>query len=128
MGNYIHSFLGLPVHIELVGPTIPLHRDGERINLFGYTHEFETGCSCKSENKNTRWIPSLVSLYAGIAAYSSWIQTIFIEEINISAIFSDYCKEAAHLAASSKSTVIKRSVNVLVNAIEPNQTTISRGR
>ncbi|KAF6159833.1 hypothetical protein GIB67_032917 [Kingdonia uniflora] len=118
----LHALLpDLQVHIELVGPAVPLHRDGERINLSGYAHCFETGCSCKSENESARREDSsgdssphlIVAPNAGVAAYSSWIQTIkFIEEINVPAIFSDYCEEAAHLAVSSISTVINRPLRV----------------
>ncbi|OVA09116.1 zinc finger protein [Macleaya cordata] len=52
-------------------------------------------------------VPDLiVAPNAGIAAYSSWLPTIeLIKEMNVPAIFSDYCEEAAHLAASCISTV-----------------------
>ncbi|KAF9606776.1 hypothetical protein IFM89_028152 [Coptis chinensis] len=43
---------------------------------------------------------------AGLAAYSSWLPTIeLIKEMDVPAVFSDYCEEAAHLAASCISTV-----------------------
>ncbi|XP_062159992.1 uncharacterized protein LOC133867285 isoform X1 [Alnus glutinosa] len=43
---------------------------------------------------------------AGIAAYSSWLPTIeLIKEINVPAVFSDYCEEACHLGACCISTV-----------------------
>ncbi|KAJ6719531.1 ZINC ION BINDING PROTEIN [Salix purpurea] len=42
----------------------------------------------------------VISPNAGIAAYPSWLPTIeLIKEINVPAIFSDYCEEACHLAA-----------------------------
>ncbi|CAK7332755.1 unnamed protein product [Dovyalis caffra] len=37
---------------------------------------------------------------AGVAAYPSWLPTIeLIKKMNVTAIFSDYCEEACHLAA-----------------------------
>ncbi|XP_077216968.1 zinc ion binding protein isoform X3 [Tasmannia lanceolata] len=48
----------------------------------------------------------IVASNAGIAAYSSWLPTIeLIKEIEVPAIFSDYCEEAANLAARCISTV-----------------------
>ncbi|CAH8363894.1 unnamed protein product [Eruca vesicaria subsp. sativa] len=43
---------------------------------------------------------------AGIAAYPSWLPTIeLIKEIEVPAVFSDYCEEACHLAASCIRTI-----------------------
>ncbi|KAJ4961886.1 hypothetical protein NE237_021796 [Protea cynaroides] len=43
---------------------------------------------------------------AGIAAYASWLPTIeLIKEMDVPAIFSDYCEEAANLAANCISSV-----------------------
>lgn len=52
-------------------------------------------------------IPHLViAPNAGIAAYSSWLPTIeLIKELNVPAVFSDYCEEASHLASCCISTV-----------------------
>ncbi|KAJ6721833.1 ZINC ION BINDING PROTEIN [Salix viminalis] len=49
---------------------------------------------------------------AGIAAYPSWLPTIeLIKEINVPAIFSDYCEEACHLAACCIKSVTGRSLS-----------------
>ncbi|KAH6770724.1 zinc ion binding protein [Perilla frutescens var. hirtella] len=38
---------------------------------------------------------------AGVAAYTSWLPTLeVIKELQVPAVFSDYCEEACHLAAS----------------------------
>ncbi|XP_042510199.1 zinc finger MYND domain-containing protein 15 isoform X2 [Macadamia integrifolia] len=48
----------------------------------------------------------IVAPNAGIAAYASWLPTIeFIKEMNIPALFSDYCEEAANMAARCISSV-----------------------
>lgn len=48
----------------------------------------------------------IIAPNAGIAAYSSWSSTIeLIKEINVPAVFSDYCEEACHLAASCITTL-----------------------
>nr|XP_043624697.1 zinc finger MYND domain-containing protein 15 isoform X2 [Erigeron canadensis] len=48
----------------------------------------------------------IIAPNAGIAAYKSWLATIeLIREIEIPAIFSDYCEEACHLAANCVSSV-----------------------
>ncbi|KAK6160132.1 hypothetical protein DH2020_003513 [Rehmannia glutinosa] len=48
----------------------------------------------------------IIAPNAGIAAYTSWLPTLeVIKEIKVPAVFSDYCEEASHLAASCISTV-----------------------
>ncbi|XP_059655977.1 uncharacterized protein LOC132302979 isoform X2 [Cornus florida] len=48
----------------------------------------------------------IIAPNAGVAAYTSWLPTIeLIKEINVPAVFSDYCEEASHLGASCISTV-----------------------
>ncbi|MBA0828759.1 hypothetical protein Goarm_013397 [Gossypium armourianum] len=66
--------------------TLQLHR--------GYYHERFLDISKDSH-------PHLViAPNAGIAAYASWLPTIeLIKEINVPAVFSDYCEEACNLAA-----------------------------
>ncbi|XVF02356.1 hypothetical protein REPUB_Repub04eG0168400 [Reevesia pubescens] len=66
--------------------TLHLHR--------GYYHECFVDISKDS-------LPHLViASNVGVVAYSSWLLTIeLIEEINVPAVFSDYCEEACHLAA-----------------------------
>ncbi|KAF9673485.1 hypothetical protein SADUNF_Sadunf10G0029200 [Salix dunnii] len=54
---------------------------------------------------------------AGIAAYPSWLPTIvscqeLIKEINVPAIFSDYCEEACHLADCCIKSVTGRSLSL----------------
>ncbi|KAJ8637788.1 hypothetical protein MRB53_012055 [Persea americana] len=55
----------------------------------------------------------IVASNAGIAAYSDWLPTIeLIREIDVPAIFSDFCEEAAHLAARCISAVSGRPLTV----------------
>ncbi|KAK6931141.1 Mitochondrial splicing suppressor 51-like, C-terminal domain [Dillenia turbinata] len=141
-GELCALFPGVKVHMELIGPAIPLHRDGEEIDLCGYAHCVETSCECKSSSEKVglgspNYRASAVTLLlrkglyhdcysdivknsspdiivapnAGIAAYSSWIQSIeLIENINVPAIFTDYCEEAVHLAASCISSITGHSL------------------
>ncbi|KAJ4711195.1 zinc finger MYND domain-containing protein 15-like [Melia azedarach] len=130
-------FPGVQMHMELIGPEIPPHRDGEKIDLCNYAHCSDSDCICKSSSEKFSWsactvrsssvtlqlhrgfyheryrdiakdsFPHLViAPNAGIAAYSSWSSTIeLIKETNVPAIFSDYCEEACHLAASCIGTI-----------------------
>ncbi|MED6106243.1 hypothetical protein PIB30_003202 [Stylosanthes scabra] len=51
----------------------------------------------------------------GIAAYPSWMPTIeLIERLDVPAVFTDYCEEACHLAASCIENVIGRSLRLPV--------------
>ncbi|MBA0738780.1 hypothetical protein Gogos_012104 [Gossypium gossypioides] len=123
-------FPGVFVQIELIGPAVPHHRDGDKIDLHCYAHCIEQDCDCRFRNENTSCsightssavtlqlhrgyyhdrfldiskdsLPHLViAPNAGIAAYASWLSTIeLIKEINVPAVFSDYCEEACNLAA-----------------------------
>ncbi|KAL3654143.1 hypothetical protein CASFOL_003824 [Castilleja foliolosa] len=121
-------FPGVEVHIDLVGPTIPSRRNGERIYLNTYAQCNETNCQCKDPVENL--CPITLQLHAGyyhdrykellkdsfphiiiapnagIAAFTSWLPTVeVIDEIKVPAFFSDYCEEAALLAASCISSV-----------------------
>ncbi|XP_047332709.1 zinc finger MYND domain-containing protein 15 [Impatiens glandulifera] len=127
-------FPGLKVHVELIGPAIPEHWDGQKIDLYNYAHCNEENCTCKSSGASTDMtdrtavvtlrlnagyyherfkdirkssFPHIVfAPNAGIAAYRSWLPTIeLLKENNIPAVFSDYCEEACHLATSCISTV-----------------------
>ncbi|KAF3431343.1 hypothetical protein FNV43_RR26074 [Rhamnella rubrinervis] len=127
-------FPGVHVHIELIGPAVPESRDGEKINLCQYAHCLKPDCFCKSPNDNLWDITEtlgvtlrlrrgfyheryrdiakdlcpdlIIAPNAGIAAYSSWAPTVeLIKEINVPAIFSDYCEEACHLGARCISSV-----------------------
>ncbi|XP_068657395.1 uncharacterized protein [Aristolochia californica] len=116
----LQALLGCLVHIDFVGPAVPPYRDGEKIDICGYTHCSEAGCSCKSPSNGTSKVTMqlwkglyhdrhkdidsfphlIVAPNAGIAAYTSWLPTIeLIRLMNVPAIFSDYCEEAAQLAA-----------------------------
>lgn len=51
----------------------------------------------------------------GIAVYSSWLPSIeLIEKIDVPAVFTDYCEEACHLAASCIKTVSGRPLKLPV--------------
>ncbi|KAK7309530.1 hypothetical protein RJT34_06332 [Clitoria ternatea] len=51
----------------------------------------------------------------GIAAYSSWLPSIeLIAKIDVPAVFTDYCEEACHLAASCIETVSQRPLRLSV--------------
>nr|XP_025654433.1 zinc finger MYND domain-containing protein 15 isoform X2 [Arachis hypogaea] len=51
----------------------------------------------------------------GIAAYPSWLPSIeLIEKLDVPAVFTDYCEEACHLAASCIENVISRSFRLPV--------------
>ncbi|KAL4586894.1 hypothetical protein LXL04_011541 [Taraxacum kok-saghyz] len=117
------------VHIDFVGPGIPHDRNGERTTLCSYAHCTEVDCRCKSSKSEfispitvtlhsgfyhdrytqltKEFIPDLIiAPNAGIAAYKTWLPTIeLIKEIEIPAIFSDYCEEACHLAVNCISSV-----------------------
>lgn len=55
----------------------------------------------------------IIAPNAGIAAYPSWLPTIeLIKEMNVPAIFSDYCEEACHLAACCIKSVTGRSLSL----------------
>ncbi|KAK4429901.1 hypothetical protein Salat_1290800 [Sesamum alatum] len=99
-------FPGVRMHIDLVGPAVPNHRDGEQINL-SYAQCNQTDCLCKDSVNNhkesrTTSDPCTVTLQlhagcyhdcyrelakdsfphiilapnAGIAAYTSWLPTL----------------------------------------------------
>ncbi|KAJ7953691.1 Zinc finger MYND domain-containing protein 15 [Quillaja saponaria] len=131
-GELLALFPGMRIHVELVGPSIPQQRDGERISISKYACCNKNECFCKSSSENIilgsqtdstsavtlqlhrgfyhdcykdivkHTFPDLViAPNAGIAAYSSWLPTIeLMKEINVPAIFTDYCEEACHLGAS----------------------------
>ncbi|XP_047159690.1 uncharacterized protein LOC124830100, partial [Vigna umbellata] len=137
-GELLALFPGFHVHIELVGPAIPPQRDGEKIQISKYACCNEDECECKIAIKNTYpetesgsavtlqlWrgfyhdryrdivkdsFPHLIiAPNGGIAAYSSWLPCIeLIEKIGVPAVFTDYCEEACHLAASCIKTVSDR--------------------
>ncbi|XP_022151279.1 zinc finger MYND domain-containing protein 15 isoform X2 [Momordica charantia] len=129
-------FPGVTLHIAFVGPSIP--EEIETIDLCSYAKCLQMDCICKDvdrdvySNKRPRltlklwrglyhdcykditkdYYPHLIiAPNAGIAAYPSWLPTIeLIKEINVPAIFSDFCEEACHLGASCLSSVIGHSI------------------
>ncbi|CAN6448521.1 unnamed protein product [Victoria cruziana] len=134
-------FPGVNVSIELVGPSIPQNRDGEHVILSGYAKCLDEECKCKFLNENKAsathdyrlnlrlWrgfyhdrfrdilkdgLPHyIIGPNAGIAAYASWKPTVeLIRNMNLTAIFSDYSEEAAHLAAHCISTVTGHSLSL----------------
>ncbi|KAK1413776.1 hypothetical protein QVD17_35559 [Tagetes erecta] len=66
----------------------------------GYYHD-------RYKDLTKKFLPELIiAPNAGIAAYKSWLPTIeLIREIEIPAIFSDYCEEACRLAVNCISSV-----------------------
>jgi hypothetical protein len=131
-------FPGLRIYVDLIGPDVPQHMDGEMISLCRYSPCMGKECECKNSSKilNSGSKPALVSAVslqlrrgfyhdrynditkdsfpphiviapnAGIAAYPSWLPTIeLIKEIQVPAVFSDYCEEACHLAACCIKTI-----------------------
>ncbi|KAF7829416.1 zinc finger MYND domain-containing protein 15 [Senna tora] len=128
------------IQIELVGPAIPLHRDGERISISQYACCNEDECVCKLSGENVTsavtlqlWrgfyhdryrdivkdkdsFPHLViAPNAGVAAYSSWLPSIeLMKKMNMPVVFTDYCEEACHLAACCIEAVTGRSLRLPV--------------
>ncbi|KAI0529325.1 hypothetical protein KFK09_001872 [Dendrobium nobile] len=126
------------LHIEFVGPGVPQFRDGETIKIDTYLQCSDGSCSCKSSCKQRSCLPNSVvtlKLYkgfyhekyrymdtqpqlviapnAGITAYPSWLPSIeLISKMNIPAIFTDYCEEAAFLAARCICTVTGRPLSI----------------
>lgn len=125
------------MHIEFVGPSVPQSRDGETTELTRYAQCSDGSCSCKSSSPNVnrssshtnstltlklrkgfyhekyRYMDSyphmIIAPNAGIAAYSSWLPSIeLISKIGAPAMFSDFCEEAAFLAARCISNVTGR--------------------
>ncbi|KAJ6771280.1 ZINC ION BINDING PROTEIN [Salix koriyanagi] len=113
-GELLALFPGVQIHIEFIGPAIPRQRDGKKISLCSYAHCLDADCILQFfKDLAEDLCPHLViSPNAGIAAYPSWLPTIeLIKEINVPAIFSDYCEEACHLAACCIKSVTGRSLS-----------------
>ncbi|XP_071707633.1 uncharacterized protein [Rutidosis leptorrhynchoides] len=75
----------------------------------GYYHD-------RYRDLTKEFLPDLIiAPNAGIAAYESWSATIdLIKEIEIPAIFSDYCEEASNLAANCINSVTGCSLTIPV--------------
>ncbi|XP_027361341.1 zinc finger MYND domain-containing protein 15 isoform X2 [Abrus precatorius] len=52
-GELLALFPGVHVHLELVGPAIPPHRDGEKIHISKHPCCNELECECKLASENT---------------------------------------------------------------------------
>ncbi|KAL2904233.1 Zinc finger MYND domain-containing protein 15, partial [Bienertia sinuspersici] len=110
------------LHIELIGPAVPEYRDGEKIILQSYAQCDDSNCeSMESVTSDTVVTLQLLKGFyhdrfknlmkdsfphliiapnAGIAAYHSWMETVeLICLLNTPAVFTDFCEEAANLAA-----------------------------
>ncbi|KNA17744.1 hypothetical protein SOVF_076090 [Spinacia oleracea] len=123
-GELLALFPDYNVHIDFVGPAVPEYRDGEKINLHTYVHCDDRDCKCKVPSETTSSTVVTLQLFkgfyhdrfrdlikdslphliiapnAGVAAYPSWMETIeLIRGLKTPAVFTDYCEEAAHLAA-----------------------------
>ncbi|XP_063936789.1 uncharacterized protein LOC108196101 isoform X2 [Daucus carota subsp. sativus] len=132
------------IRLELVGPAVPQYRDGERIDLHQYAQCNETDCICKSSHRESSSAAStlgvavrlhsgyyhdryrdlakeslphlIIAPNAGIAAYTSWSPTIeLLKDLDVPAVFTDYCEEASNLAASCISTITGRPLAVPLN-------------
>ncbi|KAL9268044.1 Zinc finger MYND domain-containing protein [Drosera capensis] len=128
--------------LSFVSLDIIISRDGEKITLYSYAHCDYEDCECKMARKNTSLGASIEAdsavtlrlfrgLYhnrfrdmdsspdliiapnAGIAAYRSWLATIeLIKGLDAPAVFSDFCEEAAHLAARCLSNVFDSTLTL----------------
>lgn len=139
-GELLALFPGVHIHIDLVGPAIPSQRDGEKIGISKYPCCSEANCVCKLATEKVSITSALtlqlwrgfyhdrykdivkdsfphliIAPNGGIAAYSSWLpSTELIEKIDAPAVFTDYCEEACHLAASCIKTVTGRHLRLPV--------------
>ncbi|XP_020998227.1 uncharacterized protein LOC107489029 isoform X3 [Arachis duranensis] len=115
-------FPGVHIHIELVGPAIPPQRDGEKISISRYASSNEDQSTCKSASENAilstqSGITSAVTLQLWHGLYHDRYRDIvkeLIEKLDVPAVFTDYCEEACHLAASCIENVINRSFRLPV--------------
>lgn len=113
------------IHIDFIGPDVPSFRNLEELELTGLPECSDDDCKCKlpSEKANMKcsftcklWKGFYHDVYkqvaenfppdiifapnAGVAAFPSWIPTLeLINRLQIPAIFTDYCEEAAILAS-----------------------------
>ncbi|XP_021731170.1 zinc finger MYND domain-containing protein 15-like isoform X3 [Chenopodium quinoa] len=131
------------VHIDFVGPAIPdCSRDGETTHLHSYVRCDDRDCECKDPSETSSGsvvtmrllkgfyhdrfkdlmkdsFPHLIiAPNAGVAAYPSWMETVeLIHGLNTPAVFTDFCEEAAHLAACclSSATGCKLALPIQLN-------------
>ncbi|KAG0611898.1 hypothetical protein M758_7G174300 [Ceratodon purpureus] len=114
----------LEIHIEFVGPAVPEARDGECLVFSTFARCADVQCTCKKRDSvskgsvttrlwrglyHDRYLelgrvpPDLIfGANAGIAAFPSWHPSIeLIESLDVPALFTDYCEEAAVLAVQT---------------------------
>ncbi|XP_020598158.1 zinc finger MYND domain-containing protein 15 isoform X2 [Phalaenopsis equestris] len=129
------------LNIEFFGPGVPQARDGETMKIDTYVQCSDGSCSCKSScQERSIHTNSVVTLKlhngfyhdkfrymdarpqlviapnAGIAAYPSWLPSIkLINEMGVPAIFTDFCEEAAFLAARCICSVTGHPLSIPVN-------------
>lgn len=112
------------IHIEFVGPAVPEWRDGESLVFSTFARCADVECTCKKRDSVPkgsvttrlwrglyhdryselgRMPPDLIfAANAGIAAFSSWHPSIvLIESLDVPALYTDYCEEAAVLATQT---------------------------
>lgn len=129
--------------IDFVGPAVPESRDGESLVFSTFACCADVECTCKRRNSvpegsvTTRlWRglyhdrhpelgrkpPDLIfAANAGIAAFPSWHPSIgLIESLDVPALFTDYCEEAAVLAAQTIQFVTQRNHPKLAFPVQVN--------
>ena len=120
------------IHIDFVGPAVPESRDGEGLVFSTFAGCADLDCTCKKRDSvlntsvtMTLWRglyhdrhpelgktpPDLIfAANAGIAAFPSWHPSIeLIESLNVPALFTDYCEEAAVLGVQTIQYVTQRN-------------------
>lgn len=121
-------FPGVSFHIDFVGPGVSELRDGEEYELSGFACCSDVKCDCKERKTEDQvtmklWrglyhdkyaelgnAPDLIFAgNAGLAAFTSWHVTLqLIESLDVPAIFTDYCEEAAVMAVETIRYVSQR--------------------
>ncbi|KAI5078428.1 hypothetical protein GOP47_0006099 [Adiantum capillus-veneris] len=112
------------IHIDLIGPDVPICRNFEELELIGLPQCSDGNCMCKlpSETEALKcrvtfklWKGFYHDVYkqvaegfppdiifapnAGVAAFPSWIPTLeLIYKLQVPSIFTDFCEEATMLA------------------------------
>lgn len=112
------------IHIDFVGPAVQGLRDGESLEISTFGRCSDVECACKERKDSVPkggitmklWrgfyhdrhpeigaTPDLIfAANAGIAAFPGWHPTIqLIESLNVPALFTDYCEEAAVMAVQT---------------------------
>ncbi|XP_024383941.1 uncharacterized protein [Physcomitrium patens] len=119
------------IHIDFVGPAVSKSADRETHTFSAFAHCSDLECACKKKGMDSNpkglvttrlWRgfyhdrhaelgrnPDLIfAANAGIAAFPSWHPTLeLIVSLNVPALFTDYCEEAAVLATETIHHVIR---------------------